>query len=104
MKGDLMFRKFFETKKTQRSSDRFKSLIHTLSSMNEQDLAKVEKLLELVFDGDSVEVRGTTEDSSPTVVSLSKEESLDDRIDKAKAQLKTEELEKRIEEFKKGRK
>ena len=47
MKGDLMFRKIFDTKKPQRSSDRFKSLIHTLSSMNEQDLAKVEKLLEL---------------------------------------------------------
>lgn len=41
---------------------------------------------------------------SVTVVPLPKEEIIDDRIDKAKSQLKTDELEKRIEEFKKGRK
>lgn len=98
-----MLRKIFDTKKTKRSSDRFKTLIHTLSSMNEQELVKVEKLLELVFDGDTAEVTVSTKDSV-TVVPLTKEEGLEDRIDKAKAQLKTDELEKRIEEFKKGRK
>ena len=98
-----MLRKIFDTKKTKRSSDRFKTLIHTLSIMNEQELVKVEKLLELVFDGDTAEVTVSTKDSV-TVVPLTKEEGLEDRIDKAKVQLKTDELEKRIEEFKKGRK
>lgn len=98
-----MLRKIFDTKKTKRSSDRFKTLIHTLSSMNEQELVKVEKLLELVFDGDTAEVTVSTKDSV-TVVPLPKVESIDDCIDKAKSQLKTDKLEKRIEEFKKRRK
>ena len=41
---------------------------------------------------------------SVTVVPLPKVESIDDCIDKAKSQLKTDKLEKRIEEFKKRRK
>ena len=71
--------------------------------MNEQELVKVEKLLELEIDGDTAEITVSTKDSS-IVLPLPKEESPDDRIDKAKARLKTDELEKRIEEFKKGRK
>ncbi|HFI0082135.1 TPA: hypothetical protein ACGOVK_001203 [Streptococcus suis] len=71
--------------------------------MNEQELVKVEKLLELEIDGDTAEITVSTKDSF-IVLPLPKEESLDDRIDKAKARLKTDELEKRIEEFKKGRK
>lgn len=73
------------------------------ASMNEQELVKVEKLLELEIDGDTAEITVSTKDSF-IVLPLPKEESLDDRIDKAKARLKTDELEKRIEEFKKGRK
>ncbi|MCE2201583.1 hypothetical protein GPU55_08920 [Streptococcus thermophilus] len=102
LKGDIMFRKIFNTQRTQCSIDCFESLIHTLSSMNEQKLVNVEQVLELVFDGDKAEVMVSIKDSS-TVVPLTKDESLDDRVDKAKAQLKTDELEKRIEEFKKGR-
>lgn len=71
--------------------------------MNEQELVKVEKLLELEIDGDTAEITVSTKDSF-IVLPLPKEESLDDHIDKAKARLKTDELEKRIEEFKKGRK
>lgn len=71
-----MFRKIFDTKKTQCSSDRFKPLIHILAR---QDLVKVEKLFELVFGGGTESTK-----YSFTVVILSKEESLDDRIDKAK--------------------
>lgn len=51
--------------------------------MNEQELAKVEKLLEFVFDGDTLEVQ--IKYNSPIVALLPKEESFDDRIDKAKA-------------------
>lgn len=64
--------------------------------MNEQELVKVEKLLELEIDGDTAEITVSTKDSF-IVLPLPKEESLDDRIDKAKARLKTDELEKRIE-------
>ena len=71
-----MLRKIFDTKKTKRYSDRFKSLIHTLSSMNEQELVKVVSL----FLMETAEVTVSTKDSV-TVVPLPKEESLDDHID-----------------------
>lgn len=101
-----MFRKLFENKKRHYSNDRFKSLVHILSSMNEQELEKVEKLLNLVFDKENPsEIEPMTDgENYSTEAPPLKEESLEDRIDKAKAQLKTDELEKRIEEFKKGRK
>lgn len=83
------------------SSDRFKSLIHILSDMSEIELDKVEKLINLIFDQENQETPANCSESTSPVV---REESLDDRIETAKATLKTEELEKRIEQFKQSKK
>ncbi|CYU08297.1 TPA: hypothetical protein TZE14_000545 [Streptococcus suis] len=91
--------KFFQ-KKTQ-NQDRFKRLIHRLSEMSDTELTKVEKLLDVVFDpsfksSESVEIYRndiTTE-----------EQSLDKSIQEAKNKLNTEQLEKRIEQFKQSKK
>lgn len=97
-----MLNGLFKSKETiSSSSDRFKSLIHTLSGMSNTELDKVEKLINLVFDQEKQEAPASyLEPTSPVV----QEESLDDRIETARATLKTEELEKRIEQFKKGKK
>ncbi|HEM4949939.1 TPA: hypothetical protein U1154_002080 [Streptococcus suis] len=91
--------KFFQ-KKTQHQ-DRFKRLIHRLSEMSDTELTKVEQLLDVVFDtsfksSERVEI-------SQTVIT-DEEQSLDELIQEAKNKLNTEQLEKRIEEFKQSKK
>ena len=91
--------KFFQ-KKTQ-NQDQFKRLIHRLSEMSDTELTKVEKLLDVVFDpsfksSESVEI-------SQSVIT-DEEQSLDKSIQEAKNKLNTEQLEKRIEQFKQSKK
>ena len=91
--------KFFQ-KKTQ-NQDQFKRLIHRLSEMSDTELTKVEKLLDVVFyqsfkSSESVEI-------SQSVIT-DEEQSLDKSIQEAKNKLNTEQLEKRIEQFKQSKK
>ena len=91
--------KFFQ-KKTQ-NQDQFKRLIHRLSEMSDTELTKVEKLLDVVFDpsfksSESVEI-------SQSVIT-DEDQSLDKSIQEAKNKLNTEQLEKRIEQFKQSKK
>ena len=91
--------KFFQ-KKIQ-NQDRFKRLIQRLSEMSDSELTKVEQLLDVVFEtnfkpGRSVEI-------SQSVIT-DEEQSLDKSIQEAKNKLHTEQLEKRIEEFKQSKK
>lgn len=91
--------KFFQ-KKIQ-NQDRFKRLIQRLSEMSDSELTKVEQLLDVVFEtnfkpGRSVEI-------SQSVIT-DEEQSLDKSIQEAKNKLNTEQLEKRIEEFKQSKK
>ena len=88
-------------KRVSPSSDRFKSLIHTLSVMTNTELDKVEKLITLVFDQEQQEKQVDSPEATRPVI---QEESLDDRIETARSRLKTEELEKRIEQFKQSKK
>ncbi|HEP1431642.1 TPA: hypothetical protein ACGYRP_000328 [Streptococcus pyogenes] len=98
-----MFRKLFGKEATaQPSSDRFKSLIHSLSAMTEEELVKVERLLELVFYGKERSLAKT--DNLITEAIQPPESSLDEQIEEARAQLKTDELEKKIEQFRKNKK
>ena len=91
--------KFF--KKKNQNQDQFKRLIHRLSEMSDTEQTKVEQLLNVVFDpsfktSESVEIYRndiTTE-----------EQSLDKSIQEAKNKLNTEQLEKRIEQFKQSKK
>ncbi|MGT2895029.1 hypothetical protein ACVRZR_01420 [Streptococcus entericus] len=95
-----MIRKLFGKEATgQPSSDRFKSLIHTLSAMNEEELIKVECLLDLVFGGKD----GSLEREVVQLpeVRMPAEANLEEQIEEARAQLKTDELEKKIEQFRK---
>lgn len=90
---------FFQ-KKTQ-NQDRFKRLIHRLSEMSDSELTKVEKLLDVVFD--------TNFKSSERVeisrnIITTEEQNLDKSIQEAKNKLNTEQLEKRIEQFKQSKK
>lgn len=91
--------KFFQ-KKAQ-NQDRFKRLIHRLSEMSDTELTKLEKLLDVVFDPSS---------KSSERVEISRndittgEQSLDRSIQEAKNKLNTEQLEKRIEQFKQSKK
>lgn len=97
-----MFRKLFGKEATgQPSSDRFKSLIHTLSAMTEEELVKVERLLDLVFDGKESSLAKTDHLIPETI--QPPESSLDEQIEEARAQLKTDELEKKIDSFRKRR-
>ena len=91
--------KFFQ-KKTQ-NQDRFKRLIHRLSKMSDSELTKVEKLLDVVFDtsfkySERVEISRN--------ILTTEEQSLDKSIQEAKNKLNTEQLEKRIEQFKQSKK
>lgn len=83
------------------NQDCFKRLIHRLSAMSESELIKVEQLLSLVFESREGEV-------SLPIVSEKKEvpqePTLDDTITVAKNKLHTEQLEKRIEQFKQMKK
>lgn len=90
--------KFFQ-KKTQ-NQDRFKRLIHRLSEMSDTELTKVEKLLDVFFDLDFKSDRSV--EISQSVITDA-EQSLDKSIQEAKNKLNTEQLEKRIEQFKQSR-
>ncbi|HEM9977128.1 TPA: hypothetical protein U3N29_002288 [Streptococcus agalactiae] len=91
--------KFFQ-KKTQ-NQDRFKRLIHRLSEMSDTELTKVEKLLDVFFDLDFKSDRSV--EISQSVITDA-EQSLDKSIQEAKNKLNTEQLEKRIEQFKQSKK
>lgn len=91
--------KFFQ-KKTQ-NQYRFKRLIHRLSEMSDTELTKVEKLLDVVFDPTFKPDRSV--EISQSVIT-DEEQSLDKSIQEAKNKLNTEQLEKRIEQFKQSKK
>ncbi|MGQ7324642.1 hypothetical protein ACTGW8_08360 [Streptococcus suis] len=91
--------KFFQ-KKTQ-NQDRFKRLIHRLSEMSDIELTKVEQLLDVVFDTNFKPDRNVGLSQS---VITDEEQSLDKSIQEAKNKLNTEQLEKRIEQFKQSKK
>ena len=91
--------KFFQ-KKTQ-SQDQFKRLIHRLSEMSDTELTKVEKLLDVVFDT-SFKSCERVEISRNDITT--EEQCLDKSIQEAKNKLNTEQLEKRIEQFKQSKK
>ncbi|CDO17155.1 hypothetical protein KJR28_01670 [Streptococcus lutetiensis] len=87
-------------KKQTQNQDSFKRLIHRLSGMSEADLHKVNQLLDVVFDA----TRQTIEDEKKSPEILLKEPILDETITEAKNKLKTEQLEKRIEQFRQAKK
>lgn len=86
--------------KQRHNQDSFKRLIHRLSGMSEADLHKVNQLLDIVFDLTS---QTTSEDKKSPKAKL-KEPILDETIAEAKNILKTEQLEKRIEQFRQAKK
>lgn len=91
--------KFFQKKK--QNQDQFKRLIHRLSEMSDTELTKVEQLLDVVFDTNFKPDRNV--ELSQSVIN-DEEQSLDRSIQEAKNKLNTEQLEKRIEEFKQSKK
>ena len=86
--------------KQRHNQDSFKCLIHRLSGMSEADLHKVNQLLEVVFDATSQ----TNRDEKMSPKTIPKEPILDETITEAKNTLKTEQLEKRIEQFRQAKK
>ena len=86
--------------KQRHNQDSFKRLIHRLSGMSEADLHKVNQLLDVVFDA----TRQTNRDEKMSPKTMPKEPILDETITEAKNRLKTEQLEKRIEQFKQAKK
>ena len=91
--------KFFQKKK--QNQDQFKRLIHRLSEMSDTELTKVEQLLDVVFDTNFKPDRNV--ELSQSVIN-DEEQSLDKSIQEAKNKLYTEQLEKRIEQFKQSKK
>ncbi|HEL0247689.1 TPA: hypothetical protein TUD09_002017 [Streptococcus equi subsp. zooepidemicus] len=87
-------------KKQRHNQDSFKRLIHRLSEMSEADLYKVNQLLGVVFDSTSQ----TISEVKKAPKDLQKEPTLDETITEAKNKLNTEQLEKRIEEFRQAKK
>jgi len=87
-------------KKQRHNKDSFKRLIHRLSGMSEADLYKVNQLLDVVFDSTSQ----STSDVKKAPQDVQKEPTLDETITEAKNKLKTEQLEKRIEQFRQAKK
>lgn len=87
-------------KKQTHNQDSFKRLIHRLSGMSEADLHKVNQLLDVVFDA----TRQTNRDEKMSPKTMPKEPILDETITEAKNRLKTEQLEKRIEQFRQVKK
>ncbi|HEL2483174.1 TPA: hypothetical protein U1628_001488 [Streptococcus suis] len=81
------------------NQDSFKRLIHRLSGMSEADLYKVNQLLDVLFDSTSQ----TTSEERKTPKVIPKEPTLDETITEAKNKLNTEQLEKRIEEFRQAK-
>ncbi|MFX3652597.1 hypothetical protein ACJBPU_05805 [Streptococcus suis] len=91
--------KFFQKKK--QNQDQFKRLIHRLSEMSDTELTKVEQLLDVVFDTNFKPDKNV--EISQSVIT-DEEQSLDRSIQEAKNKLNTEQLEKRIEQFKQSKK
>ena len=91
--------KFFQKKK--QNQDQFKRLIHRLSEMSDTELTKVEKLLDVVFDPS---FKSSEIYELPQTNKITEEQSLDESIQEAKNKLNTEQLEKRIEQFKQSKK
>ncbi|EPT98222.1 ATPase [Streptococcus agalactiae BSU108] len=91
--------KFFQKKK--QNQDQFKRLIHRLSEMSDSELTKVEQLLDVVFD---INYKPSMSEELPKTVKNIEEPSLDRSIQEAKNKLNTEQLEKRIEQFKQSKK
>ncbi|HEK9983855.1 hypothetical protein KUG02_06430 [Streptococcus equi subsp. zooepidemicus] len=87
-------------KKQTHNQGSFKRLIHRLSGMSEADLHKVNQLLDVVFDSTSQMISDVKK--APKVIS--KEPTLDETITEAKNKLNTEQLEKRIEQFRQAKK
>lgn len=87
-------------KKQTHNQDSFKRLIHRLSGMSETDLHKVNQLLDVVFDATSQ----TIHEETMTPKDMPKEPILDETITEAKNKLNTEQLEKRIEQFRQAKK
>lgn len=87
-------------KKQRHNQDSFKRLIHRLSGMSEADLYKVNQLLDVFFDSTSQ----STSDVKKAPQDVQKEPTLDETITEAKNKLKTEQLEKRIEQFRQAKK
>lgn len=90
--------KFF--KKNKQNPDQFKRLIHRLSEMTDTELTKVEQLLDVVFD---INYKPSLNEELSKTNKNTKEQSLDESIQEAKNKLNTEQLEKRIEQFKQSR-
>ncbi|HEM6404930.1 TPA: hypothetical protein U2D42_002411 [Streptococcus suis] len=91
--------KFFQKKK--QNQDQFKRLIHRISEMSDSELTTVEKILDLVL-GTNFKPDRRVEISQSVITDA--EQSLDMSIQEAKNKLKTEQLEKRIEQFKQAKK
>lgn len=98
-KEKVKIMKFFQKKK--QNQDQFKRLIHRLSEMSDSELTKVEQLLDVVFDS-SFKSSERVEISRDIITD--EEQILDKSIQEAKNKLNTEQLEKRIEEFKQSKK
>ena len=75
-------------RKKTHNQNSFKRLIHRLSGMSEAELFKVDQLLDVVFDSKTIP----------------RELTLDETITDVKNKLNTEQLAKRIEEFKQAKK
>lgn len=97
LKENIM--KFFQKKK--QNQDQFKGLIHRLSEMSDTELTKVEQVLDVVFDTNFKP--DTSVELSQSVIT-DEDQSLDRSIQEAKNKLSTEQLEKRIEQFKQSKK
>ena len=91
--------KFFQKKK--QNQDQFKRLIHRLSEMSDSEQTKVEQLLDVVFDPS---FKSSEIYELPQTNKITEEQSLDESIQEAKNKLNTEQLEKRIEQFKQSKK
>lgn len=87
-------------KKKTHNQNSFKRLIHRLSGMSEAELFKVNQLLDVVFDSKTQTTRAEETSSKP----IPRELTLDETITDAKNKLNTEQLEKRIEQFKNAKK
>ncbi len=94
-----MLKELFQSRNSQPTTDRFKAILHILLVMTDEELEKVEKMIDIVFEHSTEEKKSSS--SSKLIIP---ESDLDDKIEEAKSSLKTEELEKRIEEFRQLRK
>nr|WP_181717311.1 hypothetical protein [Streptococcus salivarius] len=94
-----MLKELFQSRNSQPTTDRFKAILHILLVMTDEELEKVEKMIDIVFEHTTEEKKSSS--SSKLIIP---ESDLDDKIEEAKSSLKTEELEKRIEEFRQLRK